>query len=51
MDSSSAKRRRENTVRDSMDAVVERTRRLVEHSDEPLSAVIQGVDDAWEVCS
>ena len=21
-----------------------------EHSDEPLSAVIQGVDDAWEVC-
>ena len=22
----------------------------VEHSEEPLSAVIQGVDDAWEVC-
>src|SRR4051794_33912229 len=40
----------ENTVRDTMDAVVERTRRLVEHSEEPLSAVIQGVDDAWEVC-
>jgi len=40
----------ENTVRDTMDAVIERTRRLVEHSDEPLSAVIQGVDDAWEVC-
>jgi hypothetical protein len=40
----------ENTIRDSMDAVVERTRRQVEHSDEPLSAVIQGVDDAWEVC-
>lgn len=40
----------ENTVRESMDSVIERTRRQVEHSDEPLSAVIQGVDDAWEVC-
>jgi hypothetical protein len=40
----------ENRVRDTMEAVVERTRRQVEHSDEPLSAVIQGVDDAWEVC-
>ena len=40
----------ENTVRDTMEAVVERTRRQVEHSEEPLSAVIQGVDDAWEVC-
>ena len=40
----------ENTVRDRMEAVVERTRRQVENSDEPLSAVIQGVDDAWEVC-
>jgi hypothetical protein len=40
----------ENTIRDNMDAVVERTRRRVEHSQEPLSAVIQGVDDAWEVC-
>ena len=40
----------ENRVRDTMDAVIERTRRQVEHSEEPLSAVIQGVDDAWEVC-
>jgi hypothetical protein len=40
----------ENRVRDSMEAVVERTRRQVERSEEPLSAVIQGVDDAWEVC-
>jgi hypothetical protein len=39
----------ENRVRDTMEAVVERTRRQVEH-EEPLSAVIQGVDDAWEVC-
>src|SRR3954465_3812722 len=40
----------ENRVRASMDAVIERTRRQVEESNEPLSAVIQGVDDAWEVC-
>ena len=40
----------ENTVRDNLEAVIERTRRKVEHADEPLSAVIQGVDDAWEVC-
>lgn len=40
----------ENRIRDTMEAVVERTRRQVEHSEEPLSAVIQGVDDAWEVC-
>ncbi|HJT82229.1 MAG TPA: hypothetical protein VJ719_13620 [Chthoniobacterales bacterium] len=41
---------REETVRDSMDAVISRTRNRVESSNEPLSAVIQGVDDAWEVC-
>ena len=40
----------ENTVRDSIEGVIEKTKRKVEHSDEPLSAVIQGVDDAWEVC-
>jgi hypothetical protein len=40
----------ENTVRDTMDAVIARTKLKVEHSEEPLSAVIQGVDDAWEVC-
>jgi hypothetical protein len=40
----------ENTVRDTMDAVIERTKLKVERSEEPLSAVIQGVDDAWEVC-
>jgi hypothetical protein len=40
----------ENRVRDSIDAVIERTRRQVQNSQEPLSAVIQGVDDAWEVC-
>ncbi len=40
----------ENTVRDTMESVIERTKLKVEHADEPLSAVIQGVDDAWEVC-
>ena len=40
----------EETLRDSMDAVINRTRRRVENANEPLSAVIQGVDDAWEVC-
>ena len=40
----------ENTVRDTIDAVIARTKLKVEHSEEPLSAVIQGVDDAWEVC-
>ena len=40
----------EDRVRGSIDAVVARTRSNVENANEPLSAVIQGVDDAWEVC-
>jgi hypothetical protein len=40
----------EETIRDSIDAVVARTKRRVENAEEPLSAIIQGVDDAWEVC-
>jgi hypothetical protein len=40
----------EETYRDSMDAVINRTKRRVESENESLSAVIQGVDDAWEVC-
>lgn len=40
----------ENTVRESMSAVIERTQTKVANSGEPLSAIIQGVDDAWEVC-
>jgi hypothetical protein len=40
----------EKTVRDSIEKVVARTKLRVQQSDEPLSAVIQGVDDAWEVC-
>ena len=41
---------REETIRDSLDAVITRTRRRVESADQPLSAIIHGVDDAWEVC-
>jgi hypothetical protein len=40
----------EETSRDSIDAVINRTKRRVENSNEPLSAIIQGVDEAWEVC-
>jgi len=40
----------EETIRDSIDAVIGRTKRRVESANEPLSADIQGVDDAWEVC-
>jgi hypothetical protein len=40
----------EQTLRDSIDAVINRTKRRVESENEPLSAIIQGVDDAWEVC-
>ena len=43
---------REHVVHESIEAVGERLRDEVAagHDDEPLRAVIQGVDDAWEVC-
>jgi hypothetical protein len=40
----------ERMFRDPIEAVVARTKSEVEDLQEPLSAVIQGVDDAWEVC-
>ena len=40
----------ERTCRESIETVVTRTKRKVQDSEESLSAVIQGVDDAWEVC-
>ena len=40
----------ERTFRDPIEAVVARTKAEVQDKDEPLSAVIRGVDDAWEVC-
>jgi hypothetical protein len=40
----------EEMLRDSLGSVINRTKSRVENANEPLSAVIQGVDDAWEVC-
>src|SRR4051812_1120552 len=40
----------ENRFRESVESVISRTKGQVERSGPPLSAVIQGVDDAWEVC-
>lgn len=40
----------ENRVSDSLEAVIARTKQKVDAAEEPLSAIIQGVDDAWEVC-
>jgi hypothetical protein len=40
----------ERMFRDPLETVVARTKSEVEHLQEPLSAIIQGVDDAWEVC-
>jgi hypothetical protein len=40
----------EHMFRDSIDTVIARTKSQVEDLQEPLSAIIQGVDDAWEVC-
>jgi hypothetical protein len=40
----------ERTLSDSIETVISRTRRQVENKNEALSAIIQGVDDAWEVC-
>src|SRR5213082_1876580 len=40
----------EQTFRDPIESVIARTKSHVEHREEPLSAIIQGVDEAWEVC-
>jgi hypothetical protein len=40
----------EEIVHASMEEVVGRVCASVKEADEPLSAVIQGVDEAWEVC-
>ena len=36
--------------RDPIESVIERTKSYVQHHEDSLSAVIQGVDEAWEVC-
>ena len=40
----------EETVSSSLQAVIDRTRRMVENSADPRGAIIQGVDEGWEVC-
>ncbi len=40
----------EETLRDSVDAVIHRTKRHVENDSEAMSAIIHGVDEAWEIC-
>jgi hypothetical protein len=40
----------ERTIRDNIGSVIAQTKAQLERKDDPLSAIIQGVDDAWEVC-
>ncbi len=40
----------EERFRDPIESVIARTKTRVENSEDPLSAIIHGVDDAWEVC-
>jgi hypothetical protein len=40
----------EEVVHTSMEEVVDKLRSRVDDSEDPLSAVIQGVDEGWEVC-
>ncbi len=40
----------ENSVHDPLDDVIARVTKQVEEMDNPMNAVIHGVDDAWEVC-
>lgn len=41
---------RENTVTDALDPVVARVKKTVEEANDPMSAVVVGVDDPWDVC-
>lgn len=40
----------EETVSSSLKTVIDRTRHMVEKSGDPRGAIIQGVDEGWEVC-
>lgn len=40
----------EETVSASLQSVIERTQRAVEGAGDPHGAIIQGVDEGWEVC-
>jgi hypothetical protein len=41
---------RENIVTDTLDPVVERVKKAVAAIDDPMSAVVVGVDEPWDVC-
>ena len=40
----------ENIVHSPINQVIDRLRETVDRSEDPLSAIIQGVDEGWEVC-
>jgi hypothetical protein len=40
----------EKIIRSPVEDVIDRVRETVTRAEEPLSAIVQGVDDAWEVC-
>jgi hypothetical protein len=40
----------ENVLHEPLEKVISRVRQTVEREEDPLSAIIHGVDDAWEVC-
>ncbi len=40
----------ENIVHDPVNQVVDRLRQVIDRSEDPLSAIIHGVDEGWEVC-
>lgn len=40
----------ENIAHGSMQEVIQRVKETMNRADEPMSAIIEGVDDAWEVC-
>ncbi len=40
----------ESVLHDPLERVVERLRQRVDRTEDPLSAIIQGVDEGWEIC-
>ena len=40
----------DNIVHNSLEEVVGQLKEMVDRSEDPLSAIIQGVDEGWEVC-
>lgn len=41
---------RENTVTDSLDAVLDRVKKNLQDHPDPLAAIVVGVEEPWEVC-